>query len=408
MERKTNWIGCLLYIITVGITLVGLLYFISDFLSPYENDKYFGIYISLSIVGFLLLAFILISLIHYYFRDDAKKWNESTLDKVGHDITRLLSWPFSVNGFLFIILCAIVALVIFFICRSSGCCCGDTINELELTAITITITLAGIIPTIITKILAKNEIDSIIDKRLEKHITNIKRNHDTTLKETAHSSRMFSTVLYQMAEQLKQEADTSKDDERKKDLYKQALKKIVWSIGWGTKAISQYLLIKDTYPQGITKFSKEILTDYIFESQEFIKYCDQKLKDLDIEERPIRPSDLKSIFQVHALIKIHGIFKGDIELKDKTKVDVKNMLEEFEKLLIGIVGLDNIPKAQECKMTELDDEDNEKLVEKAQGIIGTAEEEAKKAQKEAEKKAKEEENYKKLIEESRKKVDAIV
>ncbi len=79
MERNTNWIECLLYIVTGVITLAGLLYFISDFLSPYENDKYFGIYISLSIVGFLLLAFILISLIHYYFRDDAKKMERVNL-----------------------------------------------------------------------------------------------------------------------------------------------------------------------------------------------------------------------------------------------------------------------------------------------------------------------------------------
>lgn len=58
------------------------------------------------------------------------------------------------------------------------------------------------------------------------------------------------------------------------------------------------------------------------------------------------------------------------------------MLRNFEILLIRVLNNKNIPEAQECWMTELDDEDNKELVEKAQGIIRTAEEEAKKAEEE--------------------------
>lgn len=402
MENKSNCIArCLLCITTGIITFMGFIYFIWKISPCYQSNDYWGLLFTLSIVGFILLTVSVCSLIYYYFRKDATRKFDTILDKIGSDITHIFSWLFSVNGFLFIILCAIVALVCFFICRFwniCGCCSGNNIQELQLTALTLTISLAAIIPTIITKIIAQKEIESVVDKKLDqKRRTDkktIKKNLETAHKNTAHSSRMNANILFQIADQQKRDADTLTDTNAKELLYEKALENYFWAIGWGAKAIAQYFFIIESYPEGITTFCTEII--------EFLDVLKKKISGEEefekLKNKNVRRRDLKSVIQAHAFIRIHEdvAFKRK---KDGHPINVERMLKDVELLLMKFGA--SVPNAEECKMKELNDRDNEELVEEARKIIEI------KAKEEAKKKA-EEEAYKRMIEDSRKRVDAIV
>lgn len=354
MEKKTNCIECFLYIITGIIALIGLIYLIGNTSYLCTNKYVLWLLITISLVGFIIfLTFSVWSLIHFYFREDGTKRNESTWDKIGGDIARIFSWLFSVNGFLFIILCAIVALIIFFICRFSGCCCGDVKNELELTALTLTISLAAIIPTIITKIVAEKEIDKKIDERHKIYETSLTNHMHIILKETAHSSRMFAVLLYQMASLQKKSGD-----------FEDALKKTFWSIGWGSKAITQYLIIKDGYSNAL-ELSNELLNEHLLESIKEIESCESEIiktnpnwEEEKKNKNLLRRRDLKSVFQAHALMKKYNVLDN-----------VDNDLDNLEVLLSGYLKIGDFPNAKECKIKEKDDDFNEELEEKADNII---------------------------------------
>ena len=410
MENKSNCIArCLLCITTGIITFMGFIYFIRKISPSYQSNDYWGLLFTLSIVGFIFLAVSVCSLINYYFRKDATRKFDTIWDKIGSDITHIFSWFFSVNGFLFIILCSIVALVCFFICRFWGICgCnfGNNNSELNLTALTLTISLAAIIPTIITKIIAQKEIESVVDDKLDKktriYKNTIKKNLETALKNTAHSSRMTANILSLIADQQKRDADTLTTDANAKELlYEKALENYFWAIGWGAKAIAQYFLIFEVYPEGITTFSAEIIVLL----DELKKEISGEKEFENLVNKNVRRRDLKSVIQAHAFIKTHKnvTFKHK---KDGHPINVEGILLDLELLLMKFGS--GTPDAKKCRMVELDYEENNELVEKAKVIIGEAQkEEAEKKAEEAKKKA-EEEAYKRNLEDSRKRVDAIV
>lgn len=242
-----------------------------------------------------LASFGLICLVSFYYDNDktnTKKMRGLCLHKTGYDITCLLSWLFSADGLFSILVGAILLLIIFFICNFNNI--KD--NQLQLTALTLTISLSALIPSLISRIVAKNQLNDIIEDKLEKELNKFKTSLYDIRKDKGHSCRMSATLLYQNAKRS--------DSEEKRT-------NAIWSIGWAAEGIIQYLLIRDQYSNAGNRINE--CGERIYESYQLLDLPDGN---------PIKRENVISVITMYALNKYYclGDNIGNADIRGIAKV----------------------------------------------------------------------------------------
>ena len=306
-----------------------------------------------------LLVCALISLFFYYVSKKTKGWEKCTKEyqtfKIGEDISNILSWFFSANGLLFIIAITIVSLIIFIMCNSAILTKGDGKGELQLMAITITISLSAIIPAVISKILARGEIVSIIEEKLKLEL----KEYDISLynlrRDKAHASRMSAVFLFQLASQQKELALGKRKKSININNLQLALKNATWSVGWASVAVSQYILVKDQEPEADT-LCKELMSEYFSKYEDFITDClpPKVEKTLNTDKEIFRSRDFISLVIMHALINHFRYLKGNEEtiLKLEKLFVKENPDNKHIEIDCGVLGLGKESKEELTKLTK--------------------------------------------------------
>ena len=156
----------------------------------------------------------------------------------GHRIQGILSLCYdcaasiySLNGLIAILFISSIFLIFYTVSQRDS-------NNIELTIVTISFTLAAIIPYIVGRSIAKNEIDMIVEKKFEERFKKLSKNYSNSLftltKNNAHTRRIAADLLL-----------LNKDG-----IYQ------VWALGWAAEAIIGYALIHNEYPNSI-RYAKE-------------------------------------------------------------------------------------------------------------------------------------------------------
>lgn len=275
------------------------------------------------IITILIGAFLYLGVtaIIYCIIDDNSKYRKKNWFNIGY---RFFSKLFSFESLLATLLITALVLVI----MSIGMPVGD------LTTLTISFTLASIIPFIIGRTIAKNEIDKIIENKFDKRFETITATYKTSINSLRRSNAHYRRIA---AELLNNSTGTNDKE---------------WAIGWAAEAIISYILIYDTYPKG---------KEYAIKCGEIIQSALETIKNeeetRDNTNNDIHVRTLKSILTMHAL---KSIEKKDNfgEIKDKT-------LEEIEELLVKKANVKDISRfSRQCVITDLNDEDKMREIQK--------------------------------------------
>ncbi len=334
----------------------------------------FGTIITIISIIIPILIFPITLVWYHYCREEALiKHNNSRYNKIGYDLTQMCSWLFSADALLFILVGAVLTLVVFVIFYVTESSSND--NKIELTALTLTITMSTLIPFLISRIVAKSHLNEIIEKKLEAELNNFKTSLYSIRRDKGHSCRMSAELLCQSASAEK----------------KNNVDNAIWSIGWASEAITQYLLIRDKYNN-----AKERITECmesIYKSYMIIK--DQK--------GSVKHRDIISLLTMYTLLKkycmLDDIKDSVIEKKKKEykkvireegKVKDKDKIEEIinKRIEDEIVPIEHILqyfyKNREekkklsgnlCRITGMNDDDfNREVESEAECIIKSLEE----------------------------------
>lgn len=310
-------------------------------------------YIFFLVVFFVVFA--LSNLIIYYFYKrvrDSKKYQFKCY-KIGEDLSKILSWFFSANGLLFILAITIVSLIVFIMCNFDSLAKSEGKGDLQLIAITITISLSAIIPAVISKILARGEIVSIIEDKLKQEL----KEYDISLynlrRDKAHASRMSAVFLFQLASQQKELALGKDSESINKDNLQLALKNATWSVGWASVAVSQYILVRDQEPEADT-LCKELMNEYFSKYENLITEC---LESYDNDKEIFRSRDFTSLVIMHALIKHFRYLKS-----------YEETISKLEKLFVK-ENPDNLHIDIDCSVLGLGKESKEELTKLTKRIV---------------------------------------
>ena len=266
----------------------------------------FIIYNDIADIALIVIGVVLIILLvrYHYFRDEALiRHNNSKLDKIGYDLTQMFSWLFPADALLVILVGAVLILVIFVIFNITESCCNE--NKIELTALTLTITMSTLIPFLISRIVAKSHLDEIIEKKLETELNNFKTSLYGIRRDKGHSCRMSAELLCQSASA---EIKNNKVN-------------AIWSIGWASEAITQYLLIRDKYNNA---------KERIIECLESIYKAYKIIKD---HKGSVKHRDIISLLTMYSLLKRYCML-DDIKdsVIEKKKKEYKKAIEEEGKV----------------------------------------------------------------------------
>lgn len=252
------------------------------------KSRHFDIIINnIDFIIFLSVVIPIVLLLIYYFgkiRRGARQ--ESFAGKIGYDISRLLGWFFSANGLLLVIVVVIVYIAVNIIYKVQS---KDGGNELQLLSITMTITLSTLIPTLISRIVARNQLNDIIEKKIDTELSNYKTSLSDIRKGKGHASRMSAEFLEQISRGHK--------DPKAQD-------NAAWSIGWASDAVIQYILIHKEYGNYM-KNSASCL-NIINRAANHIFFKD-KDKDKGEVACRVKFNDLKSLTTMYALIKMYRL-----------------------------------------------------------------------------------------------------
>ena len=222
-------------------------------------------------------------------------------------------------------------------------------DSLDLTILTVSFTLATIVPYIVGNSIAKNEVNSIVDKKFEA----LENKYSTSLlsltKQNAHSKRMSANLL--------------KDNQD-----------IKWAIGWASEALISYGQIYKEYDG----------SKYIIECIDILKGFDSeriKASEESSEKKNINSRTLRSLITMHAYLsesrreiyskvtENYDIFKVEKKLLECMFEEVKNesrytTLEEY------LRHEDFISFCNNCKISDLIDQDeNERIIAKVKYIF---------------------------------------
>lgn len=246
---------------------------------------------------------------------------------------------FSVNGLMAILVLSAIGLVFYCIFKTN-----DTLDT-EITILTISFTLAAVVPYIIGSSIAKNEIDKIVEKKFASRFSEVEARYNTSIfslrKNNAHSRRIIANLLKDSA------GNNQKNNE--------------WAIGWAAEAIIAYIQISDQYNDSLK---------YIAECEETIcNICknaknNTKPSDKNVE---IYKRSLRSLLTMHA----YANMKSRLSLLGQLSPN----LSEYEKAMLGLafqsLNEDELNKfIKECKISDLQDEkDNEAIREVIKELI---------------------------------------
>lgn len=329
------------------------------FLNPNQDKPYCHIFANRFSFFILLFFFFfsLFSILYYYICKKTKGWEcgrERQTFKIGEDLSKILSWFFSANGLLFILAITIVSLIVFLMCNFNSLAGSERKGDLQLIAITITISLSAIIPAVISKILARGEIVSIIEDKLNQEL----KEYDISLynlrRDKAHASRMSAVFLFQLASQQKELALGKDSESINKDNLQLALKNATWSVGWASVAVSQYILVRDQEPEADT-LCKELMNEYFSKYENLITEC---LESYDNDKEIFRSRDFTSLVIMHALIKHFRYLKS-----------YEETISKLEKLFVK-ENPDNQHIDIDCSVLGLGKESKEELTKLTQRIVG--------------------------------------
>ena len=325
MEKKKMFIECPLYIITAIIIFTGGFYLITNFMQEKKESWFLPVIVTIVGIVIILSAW---SLIHYhYFRKGAIKNHQNEYEKFGYDITRLLSWFFSVDALFVYLVAAIVTLIAYVILNEK------TVGT-ELTGLTLTVSLSALIPFLISRIVAKSQLEEIIETKLENELNRFKTSLYNIRKDKGHSSRMSAALLLQNAVKSKSKEEKNKN--------------AIWSIGWASEATIQYLLIKEQYSHAIDRIKE--CGDYIYDAFSILSLS---------EKDTIKSENIISVLTMYALHKHFCL--GDIINKADIKQIARQLYLHRDKTY-DISG-------SSCRITGMDDEFNRTLESEADEII---------------------------------------
>ena len=279
-KKSKSELWTIISCIVLGCILIASRYIFRTFF-----DDLFNKGTHLSDIIFIFTTIVCFFLLWYYIDTNVSK-GVNTFHQTGQNISNLFKWLFSVNGLFVLLIFAVVALVFFIIRRGN-----DETNDvqLQLISVTLTITLSALIPTMISRIVTKNQLNDIIEQKLETELVKYKTSLYSIRKDKGHASRMSAVLLEQMSDPKGSfvEIQTCQNN-------------AAWSIGWASDAIIQYVLIRDVYSNAI-KNSAACL-NIIYKSAHHIK-CDDTGQIMS----EIKPRDLKSLITMHSLILQSGL-----------------------------------------------------------------------------------------------------
>ena len=236
-----------------------------------------------------------------------------------------------------------IVLVFFALAREAK---GDS---LDLTILTVSFTLATIVPYIVGNSIAKNEVTTIVDKKFEA----LENKYSTSLlsltKQNAHSKRMSANLL--------------KDNQD-----------IKWAIGWASEALISYGQIYKEYDG----------SKYIIECIEILKgYDSESIKTAkeSSEKKNINSRTLRSLITMHAYLsesrrEIYSKVTENYDIVNVEKALLECMFEEvkneskYKTLEEYLKHEDFISFCNNCKISDLIDQDeNERIIAKVKYIF---------------------------------------
>ena len=211
---------------------------------------------------------------------------------------------YSLNGLMAILFISSILLIFYTVSQKNS-------GNIDLTIITISFTFASIIPYIVGRSIAKNEIDMIVEKKFEERFKKLSENYSNSLftltKNNAHTRRIAADLL-QLQVTPKYQA---------------------WALGWAAEAIIGYALIYKEYPNS-TRYVTECISiiNRVVQNNPSISDIDKHEENKDICERT-----LKSLLSMHGVIKMckFPINPGDslIEIERALYQSAKNNSKSF-------------------------------------------------------------------------------
>lgn len=295
----------------------------------YIQDHLWIQWIGLIFVGVILSYIICTAAIYITLKDDhdLKKKNWFNIG------FRTVKYILRLDVLLAIILLSVPVLIVH--CINLG-----EKGNVELTTLTISFTLAAIIPYIIGRTIAKNEVDNIVELKFNKRFESVAESYNTSInslrRSNAHYRRIAASLLSNQ---------TEKDCE--------------WAIGWAAEAILSYLLINETYPKG---------KEYAIECAKTIRKSFDKVNKNDIgsyADKDIHERTLRSVLTMHAYRSIRKL-NGFGEIEDTELTDIESKLWKSHRDTYKEIEVKAIKEklVSECKVTDLNDEDLAKEIQK--------------------------------------------
>lgn len=286
---------------------------------------------------------------------DIKRMTESdvhhNMTRKSSKVKRELRWVDILMAIAFFAVIALVIICVIFVSESNE-------TAMDTAVITISFTMAAIIPYIIGNSIAKNEVNQIVDKKFE----TLENKYSTSLfsltKQNAHTKRMCANLL--------------KNNHPK------------WAIGWISEALISYSQIEKNY-DGSRYIAECIDTLHELASKVINAGSSDSEKATD-EERNINERTLRSLLTMHAyLITSCSPILKDLR-KGRSEYTPYDEIRQVEKALIHSMYEGEKPKYNDiheyiknrkfkefctsCRISDLiDNEINEVIVQNVISII---------------------------------------
>ena len=306
----------------------------------------------------VIACIIAFAILFYRLSKVEKNIKSMTESDVHHNMTRKsskvkreLRWVDILMAIAFFAVIALVIICVIFVSESNE-------TAMDTAVITISFTMAAIIPYIIGNSIAKNEVNQIVDKKFE----TLENKYSTSLfsltKQNAHTKRMCANLL--------------KNNHPK------------WAIGWISEALISYSQIEKNYDG--SRYIAECIDTLHELASKVIDAGSSDSKKATDEERNINERTLRSLLTMHAYLITSGSpiytdlkkersgYTPYNEIKEVEKALIESMFEGEESHYDDITDYIKNRKFKEfctsCKISDLiDSEINEVIVQNVVTII---------------------------------------
>lgn len=302
----------------------------------------------LTVTILILLIITVSAIIHYHniVKKEIEKEhsNEKPILKICYNAADKV---FSLNGLISILFISAIVLVFYTISN------GNNDSDTNLTILTISFTLAAIVPYIIGRSIANNEVEKIVDEKFKARFDELSAEYSTSLfslrKNNAHTRRIAANLL------KRQENVEDKE----------------WAIGWAAEAIIGYALIHPQYDKS-AKYAKECIEVFRPNSEGMLMdFKPDSLPELiNKDKKDIHERTLKSILSMHAITDIYNFHDRPSDM-DLQKIEhalfmwvlkVNNISSEEREALTETI-------VKSCKVSDIPDTINIKVMEKVKGHL---------------------------------------